>query len=80
MGLMNTVPINIHLIFKGNIFSKILTPQNEANIWTHLINKVENISFQSIGISSQGLVNIKICDGPLSHTDILKGKAWLFVQ
>jgi hypothetical protein len=34
-GLPKAVPINMHLAFEGNIFGKILTPQNEAKIGTH---------------------------------------------
>ncbi len=34
-GLPKAVPINMHLGFEGNIFRKILTPQNEAKIGTH---------------------------------------------
>ncbi len=33
-GLPKAVPINMHLGFEGNIFGKILTPQNEAKIAT----------------------------------------------
>jgi hypothetical protein len=34
-GLPKAVPINMHLGFEGNIFRKILIPQNEAKICTH---------------------------------------------
>ncbi len=35
-GLPRAVPTNMHLGFEGNIFGKILTPQNEAKIGTHI--------------------------------------------
>jgi hypothetical protein len=34
-GLSKAVPIKMHSGFEGNIFRKILTPQNEAKIGTH---------------------------------------------
>jgi hypothetical protein len=34
-GLPKAVTINMRLSFEGNIFGKILTPQNEAKIGTN---------------------------------------------
>jgi hypothetical protein len=34
-GLPKSLPINMHLGFEGNIFRKVLTPQNEVKIETH---------------------------------------------
>jgi hypothetical protein len=48
-GLPKAVPINMHLGFEGNIFGKILTPQNEAKIGTlSKYMKWNNIAFLSI--------------------------------
>jgi hypothetical protein len=48
-GLPEAVPINMYLGFEGNIFRKILTPQNEAKIGAQSkYMKSNNIAFLSI--------------------------------